>query len=100
MKELQYKIESKIWLYQGNGAWHFVTISKEISDEIKYMFGEVRRGWGSIRVQVRIGTTTWNTSIFPDKKEGAYLLPLKSEVRKKENLNAGDVCKLVLTVRG
>lgn len=30
------------------------------------------------------------TSIFPDSKTNTYLLPLKVQVRKKENIHAGD----------
>lgn len=30
------------------------------------------------------------TSIFPDRKRGAYLLPIKRDVRTAEGLTAGD----------
>jgi hypothetical protein len=40
-------------------------------------------------VSAAIGNTTWKTSIFPDSKAGAYLLPVKAEVRKKEKIEAG-----------
>lgn len=80
---------AKIWLYEGPTAWHFVSVPQDISQEIKTVFGSAKRGWGSLPVKVRVGTTVWNTSIFPDSKSGCYLLPLKAEVRKKEHLEAG-----------
>ncbi len=58
-------------------------LSKKQSAEITARFGLMKRGWGSLPVIVAMGKTTWKTSIFPDKKAGAYLLPLKAEVRKK-----------------
>jgi len=86
-----HSIEAKIWLYQGYAGWHFITIPQKTSKEIKDFFGDLSGGWGSLPVMVTIGKMKWKTSIFPDKKSRAYLLPLKAEVRKKENIGAGDV---------
>ncbi len=61
-------------------------------------FAEISRGWGSLRVEVRIGATTWKTSVFPDKKSGTYILPVKADVRKKENIKAGQTTKLTVEV--
>ena len=45
------------------------------------------------------GKTTWKTSIFPDKKSGTYLLPLKADVRRREGIGAGDRITSSLEVR-
>ena len=72
------------------GAWYFSTLPKKQSKEIKERYsGPFRRGWGSVPVAVTIGSTTWNTSIFPDKIADAYLLPVKAGVRKKEGIEPG-----------
>ena len=76
-------------------AWHFITVPKKESEEIKLQNGP-RRGWGSVRVQTTIGKTSWKTSIFPDKKAGAYLLPVKADVRKREKLTAGQKVGVLL----
>jgi Domain of unknown function (DUF1905) len=86
----KYKIKSKIFLWQGAGAWNFVAIPKNDSGTIKKVFSKKRRGWGSLRVLVSLGKTKWNTSIFPESKSGQFLLPLKLEVRNKEGISAGD----------
>ena len=99
MKYNQYQINAKIWLYPGKAAWHFVTIPQEISEDIKSLFGDRAKGWGSLPVEVTIGSSVWKTSIFPDKKEGAYLLPLKAEVRKKENIHLGDSLNFLLEIK-
>ena len=86
-----FTFKTKIWLYPGaQAAWHFVSLPKELAAEIKSGFGKSARGWGSLRVEVTIGKTTWKTSIFPDKKSGTYLLPLKADMRKREGVKAGD----------
>tara|TARA_B100000745_G_C20076935_1_gene367810 strand:- start:400 stop:699 length:300 start_codon:yes stop_codon:yes gene_type:complete len=86
MKKRNYNLKSKILVYPGMGAWRFLILDKIISAEIKENFGKNVRGWGSLRVEVTIGKTIWNTSIFPDKKSGTYLLPLKAKVRKAEEI--------------
>ena len=95
----QYKIQTTVWLYPGMAGWHFVTIPQDISDDIKNQFGDMKRGWGSLPVNVTIGKTTWKTSIFPDKKSGGYLLPIKAEVRKKEGVLADNKITLLLEIR-
>lgn len=93
-----YSLSAKVWLYPGKAAWHFITLPIETAKDIDYYFGFEKRGWGSIPVAVTISNTTWNTSIFTDKKNQSYLLPLKSSVRKAENITADQSIHLTLTV--
>lgn len=75
--------------------WFFAGIPPEISAEIREV-PRMRRGFGSVRVQARIGDTVVRTSIFPDSDRGAYVLPLKRALREKEGVNEGDVIAVVL----
>jgi hypothetical protein len=92
-----FTLKSKIWLWKGKAAWHFITIPKKLSTQIK-SFDIPRKGFGSIKVKVTIGKTTWTTSIFPSKT-GEYILPLKKEVRKKETLKAKDKVELTFSLQ-
>ena len=83
-------------MYQGKGAWHFLTLPAEDSQQIKFLSSQERRNWGSVRVTASIGQTTWNTSVFPDTKAGAYMLPVKAEVRKKEQIEVGNIVTVTL----
>ena len=95
-----FKFSAKVWIYPGmKGAWHFASVPKKESAEIKKTFGALAGGWGSLPVGVTIRKTSWNTSIFPDKKSASYILPLKSDVRKKEKLCEGDVVRCVIAIR-
>ncbi len=85
-------------MWQGKSAWHFIGIPKKQSEEIKKRFGANAKGWGSLPMVATIGKTSWKTSIFPDKKSGTYLLPLKAEVRKKEGLFSGDKVTVLLVL--
>ena len=54
--------------------------------------------WGSVYVTVSIGDTRWQTSLFPSKEAGGWLLPVKAAVRKAERLAEGDAVTLTLSV--
>jgi hypothetical protein len=63
------------------------------------MFGYLKVGWGSLRVMVTIGESTWQTSIFPDKKSSCNLLPIKKEIRVKESITENKEIKLKLEIK-
>lgn len=79
-------------------GWHFMSIDKTRAKEINAMFGNKKRGWGSLPVEVVIGKSKWNTSIFPDSKSGTFLLALKSAIRKQEHIHKGDKVKAKISI--
>ncbi|MBP9695434.1 MAG: DUF1905 domain-containing protein [Candidatus Magasanikbacteria bacterium] len=88
-----------LWLYPGMaGNWTFVSLPKKDGEAIKKSFGKHSRGWGSLRVEVRLGKSKWRTSVFPDKKSGTYILPIKAGIRKCEGIIAGDKTKVSLEI--
>ncbi|MEO6041305.1 MAG: DUF1905 domain-containing protein [Croceibacterium sp.] len=54
-----------------------------------------RRGFGSVKVTVRLGDTRWQTSLFP-QKGGGWFLPVKKPVRLAERLDYGDTLAVEL----
>jgi hypothetical protein len=91
-----FRFDAEVWLYTGDAPWHFITVPTEVSEEIEGRTSGQRRGFGSVRVRVTIGATTWTTSVFPDKKRGGYILPIKKDVRRAEDFAAGDWVDVVL----
>lgn len=96
IRERIYKISVKLFKWQGKGAWFFVRIEKETAEIIKDNFGMYAVGFGSLPVNATLGNSTWKTSIFPDK--GTYLLPIKSQIRKAENIKEGDTLNINLEI--
>jgi len=96
--EPTFTFKAKVWLWKGESAWHFVTVPLKLSKDIKGFSEGPRRGFGSVRVKVTIGSTNWKTSIFPEKK-GTYVLPLKVDVRKKEGITEGDTVQVRITLQ-
>ena len=94
-----YKIRSEVTLWPGaQGAWHFAYVDKKHSEEIRKKYTGPRRGFGAVRVRVRVGKTTWETSIFPDSRAGVYILPLKAKVRRAEGIQAGESITFTLEI--
>ncbi len=93
-----YKLKSRVWIYPGPSSWHFVTLPKKEAEDIKKFESPIRRGFGAIKVEVTIGSTSWLTSIFPDKETQSYILPLKRNVRKKERIRADQLIKYSLEI--
>jgi hypothetical protein len=85
-----FTIQGEVWLYPGAAGWHFVTLPTDESATIALLATPLKRAWGSVGVTATIGATSWRTSLFPDRKRGAYLLPVKASVRTKENITTGD----------
>ncbi|WP_372733966.1 DUF1905 domain-containing protein [Nocardioides sp.] len=82
--------EAELWEHEGQGAWCFVTVPDETSEDIR-LSGAEPAGFGSIRVEVTVGASTWQTSVFPDKTSGCFVLPVKKAVRTAEGIEVGDL---------
>lgn len=96
----KYSCSAKLWLYPGASAnWHFLTVPKDVSTDIKEQTKGLRKGFGSVPVEVTIGKTTWQTSIFPDSKSGTFLLPIKAKVRRDEDLYADEPVTFSFSLR-
>ncbi|MEZ5996252.1 MAG: DUF1905 domain-containing protein [Hyphomonadaceae bacterium] len=85
----RFDFEAELWRSPGEAGWHFVTLPKQTSDEMRALTQGMRNPFGSLRVIARTGKTTWRTSVFADTKAGAFLLPVKADVRRKEKLAPG-----------
>jgi hypothetical protein len=90
--------DAELWEWDARRAdsWIFVSLPADVSEEIRDVSGSSRRGFGSLRVRVTIGGTTWATSIFPGSS--GYVLPVKRPVRRAEGLDVGDVATVTVEV--
>lgn len=95
----QLTFSGDLWLSPGPGGWTFVTLPLETADQIRFVAGgQKAKGWGMIKVKVSIGSSTWRTTIWPDKASGSFLLPVKAAVRKAEKVSVRDTIEVDMTV--
>ena len=95
--DLEWTFDAEVWLWKADAAWHFISVPEDVADEIEDMAAN-RGGFGSVRVEVAIGSTTWRTSLFPSKEVGSFVLPIKKAVRVAEGLEVGDACSVHLRI--
>lgn len=90
--------DAEVWMWDARRAdsWTFVSLPAEASEEIRDLAAGPRRGFGSLRVRVTVGGSTWTTSIFPDSVRSRYVLPIKRAVRKAEDLDVGDIATVTV----
>lgn len=93
--ELVLDFSAEVWEHVGEAAWFFLTVPVDESEDIREL-APPRRGFGSVRVGVTIGSTSWSTSVFPQSSSGCFILPVKKEVRRAEGIEAGDVVDVAL----
>ena len=90
---MAFEFDAGLWRWEARTeTWTFVSLPTDVADEVLDLAGPVERGFGSVRVEVTIGTTVWRTSIFPSSD--TYVLPVKKSVRAAEGLSIGDTVRV------
>jgi len=82
-----YSFRAPMWEWPSRANWFFVSVPKEQSEDIADR-PLPPRGFGSVRVRVQVGATSWTTSIFPNG-DGAFDLPIKAAVRRAQGIERG-----------
>lgn len=95
---MRYEVEGEVWATDGPGGWCFLTLPQDLTEGLRTVRGANTVAFGSMRVEVTLGGTTWRTSLFPDTRRGAFLLPLKADVRRRERIAPGDRVRVALEV--
>jgi hypothetical protein len=95
---IPFEFEATPWKAGGNSGWHFVSLPIALSQEIRHLFQKEEEGWGRLPVLACINDHEWDTAIWFDTKNNRYLLPLKSEIRKKKNIQVGDTLFIQLKI--
>ena len=90
------EFSGEIWYWRGPAPWYFVTMPAPECRRVAEASPEVSYGWGVIPVTARLGSTIWTTSLFP--KDGRYLLPLRADVRRAEQVDEGDTVTVRVTI--
>ncbi len=97
-KGIEYEFSAEVWQYNSNGAWQFVCLPQELAKEIRENLKWQEEGWGRLKVTAKTGLSEWKTAIWFDTKMSTYLLPLKAEIRKKENLGVGETIEVLIWI--
>jgi hypothetical protein len=97
-KGIKYEFTAKHWQHAGPAAWHFVSLPNELAREVRNVLKSEEEGWGRLKATAKIGNSEWKTALWFDTKANTYLLPLKAEIRKVENLEIGKNVEAVVWI--
>jgi len=97
-KGIKYEFTAKPWQYAGSGGWHFISLPEKLAKEIRNCLKSEEEGWGRLKATAKIGNSEWQTAIWFDRKMITYLLPLKAEIRKSEDLTIDKDVEIILWI--
>ena len=97
---MSYTFTTPVWQTKGHTPWFFISVPPAMADEIDQRTEGLQGGFGSVKVSVRIGSTTWTTSLFPSKEVETYILPVKKAVRTAEKLEDGTSAVVEISLVG
>ncbi len=95
------EFSSKAYHYSTSAdmvGWTIVSLSKELSAEIRESFKREEQGWGRLKATAKTGGSEWQTAIWFDTKLDTYMLPIKAAIRKKENIALEQVVDVAIWI--
>lgn len=95
---IKYEFTAEPWQYSASGGWYFISVPENVSMEIRENLKWQEEGWGRLKITAEIGSSHWKTSIWFDTKRNMYLLPLKADIRKKENVEIGKNIDVIIWI--
>jgi hypothetical protein len=96
--KIHYEFSGIVWQHSASGGWFFVSLPIELAAEIRQHTKGYEEGWGRMKATAKVGATTWGTAIWFDTKLGTYLLPIKSEIRRKERIKTKSNISVQLSI--
>ncbi|MCW2784926.1 MAG: hypothetical protein JWP74_1443 [Marmoricola sp.] len=90
------RFAGEVFSWRGPAPHHFVAVPEDGCSALDAVAPMVSYGWGMIPATVRIGTTSWTTSLWP--RDAGYVVPLKAAVRGAEGIDLGDTVTVLLTI--
>ena len=98
---IRFSAPLQVWRGAAHGGIGYVLIDGAASEAIsghelvrRLELGR-RRGFGSVKVIVRVGGSEWRTSVFP-QKSGGWFLPVKQAIQRAEELAEGHTVEVEL----
>lgn len=97
-KQIEYNFKAKPFHHSPTGGWVFVALPVKVSAQIRQKHKWDEEGWGRLKTKARINQTEWDTAIWFDSRKNIYLLPLKAEIRKRENIKPDKWLNITVTL--
>ena len=70
---MELEFTGQVFEWRGPAPYHFVAVPEDDALVIQDVAAALTYGWGMIPGTLRIGETTWTTSLWP--KDGSFVVP-------------------------
>jgi Domain of unknown function (DUF1905) len=90
------EFEGVLFVWRGPSPFHFVAVPEDVVADLREVAAHVSYGWGMVPARVTVGSSTWDTSLYP--KDGGYLVPVRDRFRAAERLAVDDVVRVRIAV--
>ena len=108
-----------MWIWPGDMGWNFVSLDKEISKTLREaypksamikikanivsadgekVFVENKKRKNLSQGEMQENILYWNTSLFRNKKDENYIMPIKKDIRKKLGVYAEEVLEINIEI--
>lgn len=95
-----YRFIASLFAWDAKPNVYLVHLPFDVADEIAARAEGREGGFGSVKVKVSVGTSSWETSVFADSNAKTYVLPVKKAIRVAENLEEGSSATFELETLG
>ena len=92
-----FSFEAEVIYWRGPSPFFFAPLPAHLADACRRSARLVSYGWGMLPVEASIGAVMFQTSLFP--RDDTYLTPIKTAVRRKANVTAGDTVTIEMKLR-
>lgn len=103
VETVRFSAPLQIWTNEAeNSSVGFVILPADAAEQVaghelmRRMELGKRRGFGSVKVTARVGGSTWDTSVFPQKGRESWFMAVKVGVRRAEGIEEGDLVEIEL----
>ena len=94
MTGMSFSFDAEVWWWRGPSPFHFVTVPKDVADEIHDNAAAFTYVWGMIPVTGTVNDVAFATALFA--KDGGYVVPIKKAVREAAGVELGDVVHITM----
>ena len=94
--DLHFSLSKPLGRFPGSAAYFYIQLDTATSALIKEI--APKGGWGSVRVAITAGSSSWKTSLFPRSGHNAYFFFVKASVRSHEHFTEGDMIDFTISL--
>lgn len=92
-----FTFKNVVWKDPVSAGWYFIDLDDVLSHKIKELPDKKVSKLGLLKAVATIGSTSWETTLFPTKK-GNYVMSIVKNIRRKERIEDKDMLEVKIEI--